>query len=71
MSVSKTRDEARSKSTAPTDRSNFPWLIKYSNPPADLRASLAVNTKDGHRRTLHVPRLLAFQLHAADRHING
>lgn len=26
------------------DRSNFPWLIKYSNPPADLRASLPVHT---------------------------
>lgn len=37
------------------DRSNFPWLIKYSNPPADLRASLVVNTKDGHRCTLLVP----------------
>lgn len=42
------------------DRSNFPWLIKYSNPPADLRASLAVNTKDGHRYTLLVPRASHF-----------
>lgn len=29
------------------DRSNFPWLIKYSNPPADLRASLAARTHQG------------------------
>lgn len=27
------------------DRSNIPWLIKYSNPPADLRASLPVHTR--------------------------
>lgn len=43
------------------DRSNFPWLIKYSNPAADLRASLVVNTKDGHRCTLLVPCLSYFR----------